>query len=100
MYQLAVFPTPPSRVMAGYRTPVKSLWLPPNPTMMYVWLKVFMVTPVWILWIIRAKLTDWGGRALSDATVAFGRCEASFSLGLWHSTHISIWLRFSPCSER
>src|ERR1039458_1516662 len=53
-----------------------------------------MVSPVWILWIMRAKLTDWGGSALSEATVAALRVEASFSLGLWQSTHISIWLRF------
>src|ERR1035438_9931590 len=38
-----------------------------------------MVTPVWILWTIRAKLTDCGGRALSDATVAAERVELSFS---------------------
>src|ERR1035438_6385780 len=59
-----------------------------------------MVSPVWILWIMREKLTDWGGSALSEATVAALRVEASFSLGLWQSTHISIWLRFSPWRER
>src|SRR5579864_8315829 len=59
-----------------------------------------MVSPVWILWIMSAKFTACGGNSLSAGTVAFFRLPASFWLGLWHSTHCSIWLRFSPCTER
>src|SRR5215470_393284 len=42
------------------------------------------------------KLTPCAGCVLSAGTCALGRCEMSFSLGLWQRTHISIWLRFSP----
>src|SRR6185369_13720519 len=44
--------------------------------------------------------TDWFGCALSAGLVATTRRTPSFSLGLWHSTHCSIWLRFSPWSDR
>src|SRR5689334_18729847 len=47
-----------------------------------------------------AKFTDWFGLAFSEASVVVGRRAPSFSLGLWQSTHCSIWLRFSPWSER
>src|SRR5438270_9418969 len=57
-------------------------------------------SPVWILWTMSAKLMACGGCALSAGTVATTRRAASFSLGLWQRTHCSIWLRFSPCSER
>src|SRR5581483_9792117 len=45
------------------------------------------------------KLTDCSGVVLSAATCAAVLNARSFSLGLWHSTHISIWFRFSPCSD-
>src|SRR5581483_4814250 len=47
-----------------------------------------------------AKLTPCGGLAFSVASVAEERRPLSVSLGLWHSTHISIWFRFSPWSDR
>src|SRR5271165_1242988 len=49
--------------------------------------------------ISRLKLMPWGGSALSAATVAAARMEASVLDGLWHNTQYSVLLRRVPCTD-
>ena len=39
-------------------------------------------------------------RILVSGNRGVARVDASVSEGLWHRTHISIWLRFSPCTDK
>ena len=56
-------------------------------------------TPSWMRCTSRLKLMPCGGSALSLATVALARVDASVFDGLWHSTQYSVLLRSPPCSD-